>query len=119
MSQTILIVDDHSAFRAAARAMLEADGFAVVGEAVDGESALAAIASLRPEVVLLDVQLPGIDGFTVAERLANQAGSVPAVVLISSRAVNSYRRRLSASPAVGFIAKSDLSGASLSALLAS
>jgi two-component system nitrate/nitrite response regulator NarL len=109
MSHTILIVDDHSAFRAAARAMLEADGFAVVGEAVDGESALAAIASLRPEV----------DGFTVAERLANQAGSVPAVVLISSRAVNSYRRRLSASPAVGFIAKSDLSGASLSALLAS
>ena len=70
MSRTVLIVDDHDGFRAGARALLEADGFEVVGEAADGAAALEEVRRLRPEVVLLDVQLPGIDGFEVAERLA-------------------------------------------------
>ena len=76
---TVLIVDDHPAFRSLARALLESEGFAVVGEAEDGEAAIAAVAALRPAVVLLDVQLPGLDGFEVAERLAAQADA-PAVV---------------------------------------
>ena len=115
----MLIVDDHPGFRSAARALLEADGFDVIGEAADGESALAAAERLRPGLVVLDIQLPDLDGFAVAERLATGSKPVPAVVLVSSRTVSSYRRRLAASPALGFVAKSELSGAALSALLAS
>jgi DNA-binding NarL/FixJ family response regulator len=116
MPRTVLIVDDHAPFRAEARALLEAEGFAVVGEAADGASAIESVRRIRPDVVLLDVQLPGIDGFAVAERLAAGPES-PAVVLISSRAPASYRRRLKESPARGFIAKSELSGECLASLL--
>ena len=63
---TVLIVDDHPAFRKSARHLLEAEGFAVVGEAEDGRSALEQIAKLAPDLVLLDIQLPDIDGFAVA-----------------------------------------------------
>ena len=115
---TVLIVDDHPGFRSAARAVLEADGFEVVGEAADGESGLAAAERLRPGLVLLDIQLPDLDGFEVARRLS-QAGDPPLVVLVSSRDSSAYRRRLADSPARGFVAKSELSGAALSALLAS
>jgi DNA-binding NarL/FixJ family response regulator len=115
---TVLIVDDHPGFRSAARALLEADGFAVIGEAADGESALAAVQRLHPGLVLLDIQLPDLDGFAVAERLATSSEPAPAVVLVSSRAASSYRRRLKDTPALGFVAKSELSGAALSALLA-
>jgi DNA-binding NarL/FixJ family response regulator len=118
VERTVLIVDDHPGFRSAARALLEADGFDVVGEAADGESGLAAAARLRPGLVLLDIQLPDLDGFAVAERLAS-AEPAPAVVLVSSRTASSYRRRLADSPALEFVAKSELSGAALSALLAS
>ena len=62
-TRAVLIVDDHDGFRAGARALLEADGFEVLGEAADGSAALEAVRRLRPEVVLLDVQLPGTDGF--------------------------------------------------------
>jgi CheY-like chemotaxis protein len=61
MGTTVLIVDDHRDFRAFARALLEAGGFEVVGEAVDGASALVAARALKPALVLLDVQLPDID----------------------------------------------------------
>lgn len=120
MGWTVLVVDDHAEFRSVARALLEADGFAVVGEAADGASALAAVARLRPDVVLLDVQLPDIDGFVVAERLASdhdERHPNPAVVLVSGRAASSYRRRLAACPTVGFINKKDLSAAAVTALL--
>jgi DNA-binding NarL/FixJ family response regulator len=116
VSRTVLIVDDHDGFRAGARALLEADGFEVVGEAADGETALEAVFRLRPDVVLLDVQLPGLDGFAVAERLAAERDP-PAVVLISSRAADAYRRQLATSPARGFIAKGELSGECLAGLL--
>ena len=116
MRQTVLIVDDHAEFRSLVRALLEADGFEVVGEAVDGESALAAAARLRPQLVLLDIQLPDIDGFEVAAQLAGAAGP-PAIVLTSSRSASSYRRRLAASPASGFISKGELSGEALAALV--
>ena len=117
MSKTVLIIDDHEPFRARARALLQDDGFEVVGEAADGEAAIEAARRLAPQVVLLDVRLPGIDGFEVAERLA--AGpDPPHVVLISSRGASTYRHRLQDSSVRGFIAKAELSGERLSSLLA-
>ena len=113
---TVLIVDDHDEFRSSARAMLEAEGFAVVGEAANGAEAIEAVGALRPAIVLLDVQLPGADGLAVAEGIA--AGpDPPAVVLISSRDATAYGPRLGQTPARGFIAKSELSGAALAGLL--
>ncbi len=109
---TVLIVDDHEGFRVAARALLEAEGFAVVGEAADGRDALTEVERLRPDVVLLDIQLPDIDGFSVATRLAT-AASPPDVVLVSSREADTYGLRLANAPARGYLAKRDLSGAAL------
>jgi DNA-binding NarL/FixJ family response regulator len=115
VSPTVLIVDDHAEFRAFARTLLESEGFEVVGEVPDGASAVAAARALRPEVVLLDVQLPDVDGFALCEQLA-ASDDAPAVVLTSTRTVSSYRRRLGDTSARGFIAKAELSGAGLSAL---
>jgi DNA-binding NarL/FixJ family response regulator len=112
MRRTVLIVDDHAGFRASARRLLEAEGFCVVGEAADGEQALAAVERVRPQVVLLDVQLPGADGFAVAERLTRE-GHPAAIVLISSRDSAARDPRLATTAARGFIPKSRLSGASL------
>jgi DNA-binding NarL/FixJ family response regulator len=113
---TVLIVDDHAGFRASARALLEAEGFDVIGEAADGESAVEQAQRLHPQVVLLDVQLPGIDGFAVAERLAAEPAA-PTTVLISSRGRGAFRSRLDATPARGFITKAEFSGECLSSLL--
>ncbi len=113
---TLLIVDDHPEFRESATALLEAEGFAVIGEAADGDEAIAAVERLRPEVVLVDIQLPDLDGFAVAERLA--AGlAPPRVVLISSRGAAAYGPRLEAAAARGFIPKRELSGSALAALV--
>jgi DNA-binding NarL/FixJ family response regulator len=117
MATTLLIVDDHPAFRSLARAMLSADGFEVTGEAPDGESALAAVQDLQPDAVLLDIQLPGIDGFEVARQIASIDGA-PRVVLTSLRAASDYGRRNADSPASGILAKQDLSGPALAARLA-
>jgi DNA-binding NarL/FixJ family response regulator len=116
MATTVLIVDDHPSFRASARMLLEAEGFDVVGEAGDGRSGVDAAARLRPDVVLLDIQLPDIDGFRVADCICVN-GSSPAVVLISSRAREDLKEMVEASPARGFIPKSELSGAALEALI--
>jgi DNA-binding NarL/FixJ family response regulator len=116
VTPTLLIVDDHEGFRTFARTLLTADGFDVAGEAADGEAALDAVRELRPDVVLLDVQLPGIDGFEVAERLAAEP-EAPAVVLTSSRDASDYGHRLANVPAMGFVPKQELSGAALAALL--
>lgn len=114
--RTVLIVDDHADFRHSAAALLEAEGFHVVGEAADGPGAVRAVALLRPDIVLLDIQLPGRDGLSVAEEFG-AAPDPPAVVLISSREAAAYQPRLLQSPAKGFIPKSALSGAAISALL--
>ena len=113
---TVLIVDDHDGFRGAARSLLEKEGFDVVGEAADGRDALTATARLRPEVVLLDIQLPDLDGFVVAARLAAVAPA-PAVVLISSREAETYGARLAGARVRGFLPKRELSGAALARLL--
>ena len=112
MGRSVLIVDDHAAFRAAARALLQDCGFVVVGEAADGATGIAAANELRPDIVLLDIQLPDLDGFAVAERL-REGG--PSIVLTSSRSVSSFRRRLAANPGWHFIPKSELSGDALAA----
>jgi CheY-like chemotaxis protein len=116
MRTTVLIVDDHDEFRRSAGELLSAEGFAVVGGAVDGPGALAEVERLRPQVVLLDIQLPDLDGFAVAERLA-RLPDPPSVVLISSREATAYGPRLEATPARGFLAKRELSGAALAALV--
>jgi DNA-binding NarL/FixJ family response regulator len=115
MAPTLLIVDDHAAFRSTARALLEIDGWEVVGEAGDGTSGLTAARTLKPDVVLLDVRLPDIDGFTVAERLTAEGG--PAVIVTSSSDDPLYPDRARETGARGFVAKHDLSGAALQRVL--
>ena len=113
----VVIAEDSVLLRRGAVRLLEDAGFEVVGEAGDGSSAIVAARELRPEIVLLDIQLPDLDGFAVAQRL--DAEGVPAaIVLTSSRNVASYRRRLAAHPTWPFLAKSDLSGATLAAAAA-
>ena len=116
MALTLLIVDDHAAFRSTARALLELDGWDVVGEAPDGTSGLDAAKSLKPDVVLLDVRLPDLDGFSVAEQLTADAGA-PAVVVTSSSDDPLYPDRAREAGARGFVAKHDLSGAALHRVL--
>ena len=109
-------MDDHRGFRASARRMLEADGFEVVGEAGSGADALRAARAVTPGLVLLDVQLPDVDGFDVAARLCAD-GDAPAVVLTSSRDGSDFGPLVERSGARGFIPKSDLSGDALRRLL--
>jgi DNA-binding NarL/FixJ family response regulator len=116
MVRTVLIVDDHAGFRRAARALLTAEGFDVIGEAADGEDAFAEALRLRPDVVLLDIQLPDVDGFTVAGRLAS-GPDAPRVILISSRDTREYGGQVEAAAASGFIPKGLLSGAAIRALV--
>jgi DNA-binding NarL/FixJ family response regulator len=116
MGRTVLIVDDHPSFRASARMLLESEGFEVIGEAEDGAGALQAVRRLGPQVLLLDVHLPDIDGFEVAERL-HANGESPAIVLTSSRDVNDLGTLLEREGVRGFIPKSELSGPALEALL--
>ena len=117
MALTVLIVDDHPGFRASARRLLEADGFHVIGEAGDGRSGVEAARALRPQVVLLDVKLPDLDGFAVAERITGEAGA-PAVVLTSSHDDGDFGALVRRCGARGFVPKAELSGAALSALVA-
>ena len=114
---TLMIVDDHESFRHAARRVLESAGFEIVGEASDGESALETIPNLRPDVVLLDVQLPGINGFEVAAHLAARADA-PVIVMTSSRDGADFGSMVAESGARGFIHKADLSGSAIDAVLA-
>ena len=111
----ILIVDDHPAFRAWARAVLAADGFRIAGEAVDGASALAEVRAVRPDVVLLDVQLPDADGFAVADALLT-AGPRPAIILTSSRDASAYEADL-ARTGLPFVSKEELSGSAIRTML--
>jgi DNA-binding NarL/FixJ family response regulator len=117
MARTVLIVDDHPSFRSSARAILEADGFTVVGEANDGSSALELADHLRPEIVLLDVQLPEVSGFEVCSMLCGSNGSRPDVILVSSRDAADYGDQIANCGARGFVPKAELSGAAVRALL--
>jgi len=113
MGRSVLVVDDHAGFRRWVRALLEAEGFRVVGEARDGVSAADAVARLCPDVVLLDVHLPDVDGFEVARRIDGR----PMVVLVSSRDPEEFGDRVRASSARGYLVKADLSGPALEAII--
>ncbi len=117
MTSTVVIVDDHADFRALATELLEAAGYEVVGSFPDGRSALDAISALRPDVVLLDVQLPDIDGFCVMAEVEGLSGG-PTVVLISTREAADYGGRVARSSAAGFITKAELSADSLAQAVA-
>ncbi|MGD0167009.1 MAG: response regulator transcription factor [Gaiellaceae bacterium] len=113
---TVLIVDDHPAFRTSARHLLEDEGFVVVGEAADGQGALEQAEKLSPNVVLLDIQLPDIDGFEVAEELRRRGGGAK-IILTSSRDAGDYGARIAESGARGFVPKGELSGAAIDLLV--
>jgi len=81
--RTILVVDDHGPYRATARALLEAEGYDVVGEAADGASAIAEIERLRPEIVLLEPHLSEGDGLALCRRL-RALPRAPRVILYSA-----------------------------------
>src|SRR4051794_34803667 len=118
VAKTVLIVDDHPSFRASARRMLEADGYEVLAEAEDGAAAVAAVQRLRPDLVLLDIRLPDIDGFEVARRLLDADGRAPHIVLTSSNDPADLGEAIGASGARGFIPKGELTGTAIAALLA-
>ena len=113
---TVLLVDDHAGFRAQARTLLAAAGFDVVAEADDASAALVAARTFRPEVVLLDVQLPDGNGFDVARAILD-GDDPPVVILISSREASDYGARIGRSGVRGFISKAELSGSAIKALL--
>lgn len=115
MALRVVIVDDDGRFRALARRMLVADGIEVVAEAENGTDALAGIASWRPDVVLLDIGLPDIDGVDVARRLGS-APDAPAIVLISTRDVE-YGALVASGVAAGYLPKDELSLAAILALV--
>jgi DNA-binding NarL/FixJ family response regulator len=114
MAARAVIVDDHAAFRASARRLLEVSGFDVVGEAEDGAAGLALARELEPELVLLDIALPEMSGFDVAQQLADTPSKV---ILISSRQRKDFGRRVRESGAAGFVSKDDLSSEAVLALL--
>jgi len=116
VSAAVLIVDDNPRFRSRARRWLEADGYAVVAEAADGASALEAAARHRPNVVLLDIQLPDMNGLSVAERLA-RGPHAPDVVLTSTHDVGDFGDGIVRCGARGFLPKAELTGEALAALL--
>lgn len=112
---TVLVVDDHKGFRTRARMLLEAEGYDVVAEAADGAAAIAEARRLRPDIVLLDIQLPDVDGFDVAARITGTEGA-PAVLLTSSRDWSDSPELIARSGARGFVRKDELSGAALGTL---
>lgn len=111
-SLRVLIVDDHAPFRRTGRQVLQHAGFEVVGEAMDGAQALELAATLRPDVVLLDVQLPDTDGFQVAAEILRRPDP-PLVLLVSSRSRSDYGPLIERSGATGFLTKAELTGAAV------
>ena len=112
---TVLVVDDHAGFRTRARRLLEAEGYDVVAEASDGAGAVAEAGRLHPDIVLLDVQLPDLDGFDVAARITG-GEDAPMVLLTSSRDWSDSPDLIARSGARGFVRKDQLSGEALGAL---
>jgi DNA-binding NarL/FixJ family response regulator len=116
MSETVVIVDDNEGFRAQARLLLTYDGYDVIGEAGNGASGLESVRRLRPNIALLDAQLPDVDGFSVARGVRDHVRQT-AVVIISTRDATDYGSAVTTCGACGFIAKAELCGDALRAIL--
>lgn len=105
----VLIVDDQAPFREASRMVVDMiDGFEVVGEAVNGHDALEMIADLAPDLVLMDVQMPGIDGIETTRRIS-QLADPPVVIVMSTHESGDYNGIAQAAGAVGFMPKAQFS----------
>jgi CheY-like chemotaxis protein len=113
-----LIVDDNTHFLDAARSLLEQEGITVVGVVRTGADAVGHVQRLRPDVVLVDIDLGGESGFDVARRLRRAAGVVrPRIILISTHAEQDYADLIADSPVTGFLAKAALSAGAIRDLL--
>jgi DNA-binding NarL/FixJ family response regulator len=112
-----LIVDDNAPFRAASRLLLERQGLHVVGVAATAEACLERAEKLRPDVVLLDVELGDESGFDVARRLADAHGEAVRVIFVSTHPAQDYVDLVRTSGAVGFLSKSRLSREAIERLL--
>lgn len=112
-----LIVDDSPGFLSSARRLLERQGVVVAGVASSGDEAVRRVAELRPDVVLLDIDLGEESGLEVAERLNGPAPGSPRIIMISTHAEHDYRELIAASPAVGFLAKTTLTAGAIRELL--
>ena len=108
MKLRVVIVDDHDGFRSEARSLLEDEGYDVAGEAVDGRGAIAEVKRTTPDLVLLDVQLPDMNGFDVADEI-ERAAPATKVVMVSAREASDFGDRLTRR-ARPFISKRELSG---------
>ena len=113
MPRTVLVVDDSAAFRATARVLLTARGYEVVGVAENAAAGLEAARSLRPDCVVLDVNLPDGDGITLAGALTADA----AVVLVSTLDASALGDGVERSGARGFVPKAELASPRLVELL--
>ncbi len=105
----VLIVDDQVPFREASCMVVEmTDGFEVAGQAENGEQAVEMAATLRPDLVLMDVQMPGIDGLEATRRIMAMADP-PRVLVMSTHESGSYEEPALAAGAIGFLPKSSFS----------
>lgn len=105
----VLIVDDQKPFREASRMVVEmTDGFEVVGEAENGEQAVDLAAGVQPDLVLMDVQMPGIDGIEATRRIM-KLNIPPRVLVMSTHESGSYEAPAIAAGAIAFLPKSEFS----------
>ena len=110
----VLIVDDQKAFRVAAREVVNVtQGFEVVGEAETGDDSILAARRLHPDLVLMDVNLPGIDGLEASRRIKAEQPEV-VVLLLSTYDREDFATRIAGSGASAFIAKASFGPDSLS-----
>lgn len=108
MAVRVLIVDDQEPFRQAARAVVElTDGFEVAGEAETGEDAVARARELQPELVLMDVNLPGIDGLEATKRILSDSDGRVVVLMVSTYEADEYAPRAAEAGAAAYIPKSE------------
>jgi DNA-binding NarL/FixJ family response regulator len=115
-----LIVDDNASFREEVRGLLEEQGIEVVGSVGSGADAVAQIADLRPDVVLIDIVLGPESGLALAGRVLEAAGrAAPNVILISTHDENRFADLIERSPALGFLSKTELSAARIRRMLSS
>ena len=108
MAVRVLIVDDQEPFRQAARAVVElTDGFEVVGEAETGEDAVDRARELKADLVLMDVNLPGIDGLEATRRILDGADGRVVVLMVSTYEAEEYAPRAAEAGAAAYIPKSE------------